>query len=92
MTRIFTVVDRFEIAGKGLALTGITDDDSLSVKDGSIVTIKRPGLADIETHALGFQIMRNCWSPHKPRNMALLIPSDVGLENVPPNSEIWSDA
>jgi hypothetical protein len=90
MQRIFTVVDRFEIAGKGLALIGITDDDSLIIRDGSRVTIKRPGMDDIETFALGLELLRNTWSPHKPRNIALLIPNDVGLENVPPKSEVWS--
>lgn len=87
---VFTVIYRFEITVEGLALAGITHDDTLRIRHGSHVIIKRPGLTDIETEALGFELLRNTWSPHKPRNMALLIPAEVGSENVPPESQIWS--
>ncbi|GEP46098.1 hypothetical protein [Brevifollis gellanilyticus] len=89
MERIFVVLDRFEIPGKGLALTGAIEDDSKQIHEGSTVMLKRPGLPDLLTVATGFELIRNCWSPHKPRNVVLLIPIEVGLENVPLKSEVW---
>ena len=89
--RVFIVCDRFEIEGKGLVLTGVTHDDSLRIKNGAIVLIKRPMLPDIEAVSLGFEVFRNDWSPQKPRNFGLLIASSVGIGNVPPQSEIWAD-
>jgi len=92
MQRIFTVLDRFDIPGKGLALTGVTEDDSLVIENGSTVIIKRADLPDIETRSLGFELMRNDWSPHKPKNMALLLPDNLKKEDVPEKSEVWSAA
>ncbi len=89
MERIFAVLDLFEIPEKGLVLTGVPEDDSKSIHEGSTVMLKRPDLPDLVTVALGFELMRNCWSPHKPRSMALLVPIKVGLENVPLRSEVW---
>jgi hypothetical protein len=88
---VFVVIDRFDIAGKGTALTGITHDDSLYIPIGADITIKRPSLPNIHSEALGFEVLRNCWSPNEPRNFCILLPATIGAENVPPNSEIWCD-
>jgi hypothetical protein len=61
--RIFVVIDRFDLAGKGTDLTGITHDDSLRVPVGADVTVKRPSLPVIQSEALDFEVFRNCWSP-----------------------------
>jgi hypothetical protein len=86
---IFTVVDRFDIKGKGTVLTGITKDDSLRLRAGDCITIKRPSLPDIESEVLGFEVFRNDWSPHKPRNFGILLPESISIGDVPANSE-WS--
>jgi hypothetical protein len=88
---VFVVIDRFDIPGKGIALTGITHDDSLHIPIGADITIKRFSLPDIQSQALGFEVLRNCWSPDKPRNFSVLFTAIIGAKNVPPNSEIWCD-
>jgi hypothetical protein len=60
---IFTVVDRFDFQGKGTALTGITQDDSLRLQAGDRIIIKRPSLPDLEVEILSFEVFRNDWSP-----------------------------
>jgi hypothetical protein len=89
--RIFVVIDRFNLAGKGTLLTGITHDDSLCIPVGAEITIKRPSLPDLQAETLGFEVFRNCWSPHQPRNFCILLPASIGAENLPPDSEIWCD-
>jgi hypothetical protein len=86
---VFVVVDRFDIVGKGTALTGITHDDSPHIPIGADVTVKRPSLPDIQSKVLGFEVLRNCWSPEEPRNFCILLPAIIAAENVPPNSEVW---
>jgi hypothetical protein len=88
---VFVVIDRFDVHGKGTALTGIAHDDSLHIPIGTDITIKRSSLPDIQSQALGFEVLRNCWSPNKPRNFCVLLPTIIGAENVPLNSEIWCD-
>ncbi|MCC4590413.1 hypothetical protein LL974_04590 [Xanthomonas campestris pv. cannae] len=88
---IFIVIDRFSIEGKGTALTGITQDDSLAIPVGAIITIKRPNLSDIQSIALGFEVFRDAWSPHKPRNFGILLPAEIDIDDIPPKSEIWCD-
>jgi hypothetical protein len=88
---VFVVVDRFDIVGKGTALTGITHDDSPHIPIGADVTVKRPSLPDIQSKVLGFEVLRNCWSPNEPRNFCILLPAIIAAENVPPNSEVWCD-
>lgn len=90
MQRIFIIKDRFDIKGKGVALTGITEDDSLVLQPGDRIKIKRQGFADLETTVLGFELLRNCWAPQKPKNMAILVPAEIEAKNVPPDSEVWA--
>lgn len=89
MIKIFVVEDIFEVKDKGIALVGVTEDDFLSIKDDDVILLKQPELPDIETTILGFELMRNSWSPHKPRNMCILIPASVGIENIERKSEVW---
>lgn len=91
MKKVFIIEDKFEVVGKGIALVGITDDDSQKIVEGESVLIKEVGLQDIDTKALGFELMRNCWAPHKPRNMCLLIPNTVGIDNIRIKSEVWAN-
>jgi hypothetical protein len=89
MQKIFTIKDRFDIPGKGLALTGITENDNLCLEIGSTITIKRLSTVNIQAEVLGFELLKNCFSPNKPRNMAILVNADIGLMNVPVDSEVW---
>jgi len=91
MEKIFIIEDAFEIPGKGIALVGITEDDSLSLQEGDIAILKQPNLPELEVMVLGFELMRNSWSPHKPRNMCLLVPESVGINNIEQESEVWGN-
>lgn len=89
MKKVFIVEDKFEIEGRGIALTGVTEDDTLKLAIGEIAIIKQKKLPEISAEVLGFELMRNCWSPHKPRNMCLLLSSDIGINNIELKSEVW---
>lgn len=91
MKKVFVIEDKFEISGKGIALVGVTDDDSKVFQKGDIVVIKQSSSKDINAEVLGFELMRNTWSPHKPRNMSILIPSSIGIENIGLKSEVWGN-
>jgi hypothetical protein len=90
MKKIFVIEDRFEINGRGIALIGVTDDDSMEFKKGDVALIKQANSHDIHVEVLGFELMRNTWSPDKPRNMSILVPSDTDIENISFKSEVWS--
>ena len=83
--------DKFEVAGKGIALVGITEDESLSLKKGDIAYIKQPSLSPIEIEVLGFELMRNTWSPQKKRNMCIQLSEAVGINNIELEAEIWGN-
>lgn len=91
MNKIFVIEDKFEIEGKGIALQGVTEDDSMEFHAGDVAVIKQAYLQEITTEVLGFELMRNSWSPHKPRNMCILISSEIGIENIELKSEVWSN-
>ena len=90
MNKIFIIKDKFEIKDKSIiALTGVTHDDSLAITPGEPVIIKQKNLPNIEAKAISFELLRNCWSPHKPRNMALAIDLSIGVDNIELESEVW---
>ena len=89
MKKVFVIEDKFEIKGKGIALMGVPEDDSHKLKVGESVVIKQNSLAEIKAEVLGFELMRNCWSPHKPRNMSLLLSAEIGVNNIELKSEVW---
>jgi hypothetical protein len=84
-------MDQFDLSGKGTGVTCITHDDSLRLHSGNKVVIKRPSLPDLEVEILGFEVLRNDWSPQKPHNFAILLPASIGAKNVPRDSEIWAE-
>jgi hypothetical protein len=90
MQRVFIVLDRFEIE-KGVVLTGRPDLDGVVLGKGTILTIKRQGLPDLEAKVLDFELMRNCWSPHLPRPVGVLLPKKLGKEDIPSGSEVWCE-
>ena len=91
MKKVFVIEDKFEINGKGIVLVGITEDDSLKFQNGDIAVIKQANSHEVSVEVLGFELMRNTWSPHKPRNMSILIPSNIGIENIKLKSEVWGN-
>ena len=91
MKKLFVVKDKFEVKGKGIALVGITENESLSLKKGDIAYIKQPSLPPIEVEVLGFELMRNTWSPHKKRSMCIQLSGAVGINNIELEAEIWGD-
>jgi hypothetical protein len=84
-------MDQFEIAEKGIAATCIAEDDSLRLTPGIAVVLRRTGTPDVQTELLGFEVFRNDWSPHKPRNFGLLLPAKLGLSAVPRHTEVWAN-
>lgn len=91
MKKVFVIEDKFEINGKGIALVGIAEDDSLRLQKGDIAVIKQANSHALTVEVLGFELMRNTWSPQKPRNMSILIPSEIGIENIKLKSEVWGN-
>jgi hypothetical protein len=73
MIEVFKILDAFIFRDKGILLTGITKDESLRILDGQNVVIRASDGGEVNKVSLGFELMRNCWSPHKLRNMALLV-------------------
>ena len=90
MKKLFVIEDKFEIEGKGIALIGVPDDDAKKLEKGDVIIIKQGDAREINTQVLGFELMRNSWSPHKPRNMCVLISSEVGFGNIESKSELWA--
>ncbi|MES2736776.1 MAG: hypothetical protein V4672_10690 [Verrucomicrobiota bacterium] len=89
MTRVFKIIDKYVIEGKGIALSGIP---FLEVADCGLakeaeVEVKSAGLGIAKTKLAGFELMRNCWSPHKPKAMCVLL----NLEDfeLPKDAELW---
>ena len=91
MQKIFVIKDKFEIDDKGIALVGVTENESLLFQKGDRATLKQPNFPELKVEVLGFELMRNCWSPHKPRNMCLLISKSVGINNIEQESEVWGN-
>lgn len=90
MNRIFVVMDRFDIKGKGLCLVGTPTDEASPLEVGQKVIIRRMGRPEIETVILGFEQLRNCFSPHLPRPFAVLVSESFAADDVPSGSEVWA--
>lgn len=89
MTRVFKILDKYVIEGKGIALSGIP---FLEVVDcclvkGAEVEVKSASLGIANSKLAGFELMRNCWSPHKPRAMCVLL--NVEDFELPKDAELW---
>ncbi|MBU2708708.1 hypothetical protein KCM76_22135 [Zooshikella marina] len=89
--KVFIVEDKFAIKGKGIVITGVPEGHSLKVYEGDEIYIKQKLSKDIRTTVLKLELFRNCWSPHKPRNLGLLIPKQIGIENVELKSVVFID-
>lgn len=91
MIEVFKVMDTFVIEGKGIVLVGITKDESLKIPDRVGVVIQNVNGDKIFKQSLGFELLRNCFSPHKPRNMALLVKNEGEDPNNYLGSIVWSN-
>ncbi|HEY1083268.1 MAG TPA: hypothetical protein VGE29_13455 [Prosthecobacter sp.] len=89
MTRVFKAVEKFVIEGKGIAVMGLPFPEAAgcTLVKGTEIEIRSPGLAIVKTRLAGFELMRNCWSPHKPRVMCVLL--NVGDFELPEDAELW---
>lgn len=92
MTKVLTILDVFDIAGKGTVIIGVPDIEETRVPKGSSVLLRRAGCEDARFEVLDRELMRNDWAPHKPRSLALLISRDYLAEVIPSGTEVWLDA
>ncbi|MFZ6642691.1 hypothetical protein ACO0LL_23405 [Undibacterium sp. TC4M20W] len=90
MYKLFELDDVFEIKGKGLALAGIAGDKELALPvKASVIFAKKQNSDFLPLTLLDAEYMRNCWSPHKPKNMILLVAIDEVTRDLERGVEIW---
>ncbi len=89
MTRAFTILDKFVLEGKGIALLGVPFPELVdcSLSEGAGIEVRSAGAVVVRTKIVGFELMRNCWSPQKPRGMAVLVDTDDF--ELPKVAEVW---
>ncbi len=89
MVRAFKIYDKFVIEGKGVALTGapFPEVDGFYLAEDVGVEVRSDGAPILRTKSRGFELLRNTWSPHKPRDMAVLI--SVADFRLPKDAELW---
>jgi len=90
MTPVFQILDQFEIE-KGLVLTGspMPHAEDHKLEEGANVEIRSAGRTVLSSKVAGFELMRNCWSPHGPRPMAVLLKAER-LDSIE-GAELWID-
>lgn len=91
MTRMFTVLDRFHLKGKGFVLTGTPFHGAQNCRTqaGNIVSVRRGDEVILRTTALGWEWFRNTWSPHRPGALGVMIGEEFAGVEIPENSEVW---
>src|ERR1044071_114375 len=90
--RIFTIRDKFDVPGKGLALVGFpfVETENHRLNSGATIRIVSNAREVLTTTIAGFELLRNTWSPEKPRGMAVLIGAAVDVHVIPEGSEVWA--
>lgn len=90
MTPVFQILDQFEIE-KGLVLTGLpmSHAENHKLEEGANIEIRSAGRTLLASKVAGFELMRNCWSPHRPRPMAVLLKAKL-LDSIE-DAELWID-
>jgi hypothetical protein len=87
--KVLETFDAFDIEGKGTVVIGFPQIDESQVPIGVTISLRRAGHEDSSFDVLDRELMRNDWSPHKPRPLALLISRQYLASTIPPGSEIW---
>jgi hypothetical protein len=89
MTKALEILDAFDIEGKGTVIIGLPEIEESRIPKGSTIYLCRAGYDDSSFEVLGRELMRNDWSPHKPRSLALLISHEHLASAIPRGSEVW---
>lgn len=83
------IQDAFDADGKGTVIIGIPEIAESRIVKGSVIFLRCPAQDDSSIEVLDRELMRNCWSPDKPRALALLISRKRLAASIPRNSEVW---
>jgi hypothetical protein len=89
MTKVLEILDVFDIEGKGTVIIGVPQIEESRVPQGSAICVRRSGQDDSSFEVLDRELMRNDWSPDKPRSLALLISREHLAKTIPRGSEVW---
>jgi hypothetical protein len=91
MIRAFTIHDKFVLEGKGIALVGTPFPETVNCRlsEGTKVEVRSGGVVFVTAKLAEFELMRNCWSPHLPRGMAVLV--KIKDFNLPEDAELWAE-
>jgi hypothetical protein len=91
MSRVFSIADKFTLPKKGVVFTGepFPEAENCRLAEGAIISVRTDGKEVLSAPMLGFELMRNTWSPHKPRTMAVLIGEEFAAHVIPERAEVW---
>ena len=89
MSKLFTIVDSFDISGRGLVVASDQTFRTLGdvdVRIGDVIVLRSSERPDRNTTVHGIE---HCdpWSPD--RVFAILLPPDVDRSDVPNGTEVW---
>ena len=89
MTKALEIHDAFDIEGKGTVIIGAPVIEESRIAKCSAICLRRPGQDDSSFEVLDRELLRNCWSQDKPRDLGLLISREHLASAIPPGSEVW---
>ena len=87
--KILTIIDVFKIEGKGTVVTGYPSIELNDSDKGFSVIIDIPGRQSIVTTVQSHELLRNCFSPQKPRTLALLLDANISPSDIVNGSEVY---
>jgi hypothetical protein len=87
--RLFIVEDTFSIKGRGLVpVPGILPVGEERFRIGDPILLKRPDGSFLEWKIGGIEMI--LCSPPKPRHDVVILLKDLGKDDLPIGSEVWS--
>jgi hypothetical protein len=89
MQKLFNIHDVFDIEGKGTVIMGVSEIGESEVALGTPVCVRNASAVMFEGSVLDKELMRNCFSPEKPRSLALLISREHVGGSIPRGAEAW---
>ena len=89
LIRVFKAADKFILDGRGIAIAGgpYPETEGRTIVPGTEFELRSGDRVVLRSRIVDFELMRNCWSPHMPRAMVILVAeSDFEL---PEDADIW---
>jgi hypothetical protein len=88
MTLLFKVENVFDISGRGCVLAPVIPDGlDFQIRAKDRIQLRTPTGRVFETHIASIELLKpQCGGPCR---MAIMLPRDLGKDDVPAGTEVW---